>query len=423
MFWIAALILGALCLVVALRCFGVKRVRVAGRELPLERPRGLAGERFTLRMGLAAVAWGVAVLAALWMVSAVYCMFTRNSVSWGELYKLWTHADAAHYRALAEQGYWNYTDGDHLLLVFFPLYPWLTHLLAQLLPNYDLCGHLLSGLCFVASCYLLARLTTEEFGWRAGALALALFSACPYAFFFAAYYTESLFVLLSLAAFYMIRRRRYLAAGIVGALAAMTRMQGLLLVPVAVAEWISSERPVEKLRARDWPALRRDLLRLAGVALMGLGVAVYLWLNYAVEGDPFRFLVYQKGNWSQGFVPLPRCVQIIWEYVKAEAVSERGFNIWIPELCAFLACMAAAVYGARRVPVSWMTYFLLALMMNYSLSWPLSCGRYMASAFPLPVILAVALRKRPLLGYLLVLTGTLFQGIFLIAFLSGNSIY
>lgn len=422
--WSFAGVLALLCLIVAMRGFGRDAVTIRGCAVTLTKPLHLQGERFTPSMGISALLWGLGVLLAYFTATVIFCSITQDEVSWSRLYYAWQHYDARHYRVLAEFGYHDYTNEEHLFLVFFPLYPWLVHGLARLIPNYDLCGHLLSALCFVGSCYMLARLTTEEFGSRIGKLALALFSAYPWAFFFAAYYTESLFMLLSLITFYCIRRHRYLLVGIFGALAALTRMQGILLALVAAVEYVVSERPQHKLRARMWRELWHDLWsKLLCIALAGLGVAAYLYLNYSVEGNPFQFTIYQDQHWFQHFVALPRCLSVIIDYLIRNWPARISIMTWAPNLIVFAVCLAAAIYGVRRLPAAWMTYFLLVFMMNYSLSWPLSCGRYIASAFPLPVILATASSRRPTLRYFLIVFCMILQGALLFGFLSGKSVY
>ncbi len=419
------LLLGLMCLVLALRCFGITELPIGRRTLVLEKRTALTGEAFTPVMGLTAVLWGLGALLAMYGVSALYCAVFQESLSWTELANAWSHWDAKHYIKLAELGYHDYVeDGQHLFLVFFPLYPWLVRLLHSMIDSYALCGHLLSGACFTAGCYVLARLVTEDFGWRAARLSLALTAAYPFAFFFAAMYTESLFFLLSVTVFYCIRKHRWLWAGLFGALAALTRMQGVLLTAAALVEYAGTEHPIQKLGRRDWRGLWRDVWRrLAPLAIVAVGVAVYLWLNYAVEGDPFRFTYYQKEHWSQGFKPLPDCLRIIWNNLTDKWGERLMFTTWGPDLAVFILCLAAAVYGVRRLPPAWMAYFLLCIFLNYSLSWPLSCGRYMTCTFPLFVTAAVAGQKRPALTQFAAGAGALMQGAYLMAYLSGSSVF
>ena len=420
---IAAVVL--VCLALGLRCLGVETVPVGRRQIELGERRARRGERFTAAMGLQAVMWGAGVMLAVYGASALYCAVEYDRVSWELFCQVWSRADAVHYRSLAELGYHGYIEnGQHLFLVFFPLYPWTVRLLACVIPDYALCGHLVSALSYTAGCWVFARLVTEEFGWRTARLSLGLFSAYPFGFFFAAVYTESLFFLLSVTAFYCIRRHRYLLAGVTGALAALTRMQGAFLLLAGLAEYLVSERPLEKLRGRRWRALWGDVWKkLLPLALMGAGTAVYLWLNWDVEGDMFRFAYYQREHWYQYATPMHRCLATIWNELTDRAAPRLAGTVWLPDTAVFILCLGALVLGVRRLPTAWTVYFLVCVLVNYSISWPLSCGRYMACAFPLPVALAAAARRRPALARLGAAVFGIWQGAYLSVFLSGAPLY
>lgn len=410
----------------AARLLGRDAVEVGRFRFAFHKSLDLPGEKFTARDGLAAVAWAAGALCLAYGVSILYCGVLGDGVSWAELTQAWRKYDAVHYLGLAERGYRGYTEGGRpLFLVFFPLYPWLVRLLHLAIPNYALCGHILSALCYLGSAYLLARLTTEEFGRRAGALSVAFLAAYPFSFFFAAVYTESLFLLLSLGCFYAIRRHRYPLAGLLGALAALSRMQGVLLAAVAFAEYCTTERPVRKLMDRDWRGLWRDVRgKLFWMAFMGLGSLVYLGLNYAVTGDPFRFLAYQRERWFQGSEFFLVSLTKLWNAFTHPAAGSEfiAYTTWGPQLVLFVFCVAFFLYGARRLPPTWTLYYALCVFLNYSLSNPLSGGRYIACAFPLPVMLAVASGKRPGAGRFLLLAFGVLQGVFLLFYLAGKHV-
>lgn len=418
---LVVLIIALLCLTVALRAFGVEKLR----GVPLAVDTGLRGQRFTPSMGLAAAAWGVGVLACLYAAACMYCTVSRGALTWDIFKDSWMRWDANHYRNLAELGYHGYVeDGEHLFLVFFPLYPWLVRLLHHVIPSYELAGLALSSACYVAGCFVLAKLTTEDFGRKTAVTALGLFSAYPFAFFFGAFYTESLFLLLSVTTFYLIRRHRWLWAGLVSALAAMTRMHGMLLTMAALVEYVTAEKPLEKLRTKNWQALGYDLWRkVLPLGLVLAGVGAYLWLNYDVAGDPFKFSFYQRDHWYQGFEPLPSCLRTIWETLLGNWNGELMYTVWGPDLAMFAVGLGVLIYGVRRLPPTWAAYLLLCLLVNYSLSWPLSCGRYMACAFPLFVTVAVACRKRPMAAALLTVFSAIMEGTYLLLFLSGGPVY
>ena len=74
------------------------------------------------------------------------------------------------------------------------------------------------------------------------------------------------------------------------------------------------------------------------------------------------------------------------------------------------------------MPPVWMLYYAVCVFLNFSLSNPLSCCRYIACAFPLPVMLAVGSKRHPSGGtFLLVVYGAL-QGIFLMAYFAGRHV-
>ena len=89
--------------------------------------------------------------------------------------------------------------------------------------------------------YRLARLELEndEVAWRA----TLLFIVFPVSYVFYAPYTESTFLLFAVLLFYFARQRRWLLAGLCGALATLTRQQGLfLIVPLVMELWSARER-------------------------------------------------------------------------------------------------------------------------------------------------------------------------------------
>lgn len=417
-------VIALICLILALRCFSLSSVTLGRRTLSLEKPMGLEGESFTRSMFLRAGLWALGVLAAYYFLSFLHCAIDKDSVSWAAIQDAWIQWDANNYLRIAELGYGGYTEaGMHTTLVFFPLYPWLMRLLHTVIPNYLLCGHLLSAVSFIAGCVMLARLVTEDFGWPTGRTSLLLLSAYPFSFFFAACYPEALFLALSVTAFYCIRRHRWLLAGIFSALAAMTRMQGAVLACAGVAEYLAAEAPLAKIKARDWRGLWRDLWqKLLPLSIVLVGVGVYLAVNYIVDGNPFQFLIYQKQIWAQGFSPLPSCLRTIWEYFVGNWGKSIMATTWGPDLAVFVFCLGALAYAARRMSPAWLTYFLACVLLNYSLSWPLSCGRYIACAFPLFVTLAAACRRRPGAGWLLAFVWALIQGLTMPIYLSGGHV-
>lgn len=182
--------------------------------------------------------------------------------------------DVTYYLRIVTQGY-AATDGT---AQFHPLFPWLAKPLAWLTGNPLLALTLVSslaGLAFlwVYACWLRERVSSSQALWGAWILACS-----PFAFVLFVPYTEALFLLCAVLAFWGAERERWWLAGLAGGLAALTRQQGiLLLLPLAVMFW----------QAHDgrWEALRVAWRQALGLALVPAGLVAWLLYRAVALGD------------------------------------------------------------------------------------------------------------------------------------------
>ena len=299
---------------------------------------------------------------------------------------IWKRWDGLHYVNLAELGYSGYVeDGKNLFLVFFPLYPWLMRVVSLITGNTMAAGLLLSFMCYGAGCVFLYKLAAFELG-RGGAVRTVLFlSVYPYAFFFGGIMTESLFLLTTAAGLWYIRRHRWWLAGMWGLLAAMTRMHGVLLIGAGAAGL------VEHLGRFDWKAIAR---RLPALILPAVGTLVYLALNWSVTGNPFAFTVMQQ-HWSQGFCPIADTLWYVLQNALSYPTELVRYQIWVPTILLFPVFFALLVWARNKFRSMYTLYGFVYLVLNYSLSWLLSAGRYLSCALPFFLFAAALTRGRP----------------------------
>ena len=198
--------------------------------------------------------------------------------------------DSVWYLRIADSGYGDSTPRA----AFFPLYPLLVRAVGTAFGGSSaallVAAYLVSLVAFLAALALLHRLTELELGRPLARPTLLLLAVFPAALYFGAPYSESLFLLLAVGAFYAARTDRWAWAGACAGLASGTRSAGLLLLlPLALIWWSSRPR-----RARD----------AAWLALAPAGILAYAaWLGL-VEGDALRFLDVQDA-WSRELaVPL-----------------------------------------------------------------------------------------------------------------------
>ncbi len=78
-------------------------------------------------------------------------------------------------------------------------------------------------------------LARDDLSDEQSSVALWFLAAYPFAFFYGAIYTESLFLLSAAGAFYHLKHRELVRAGLWGLVAGLTRANGCLLcVPLAL---------------------------------------------------------------------------------------------------------------------------------------------------------------------------------------------
>lgn len=333
--------------------------------------------------------------------------------------------DAGHYINLIEKGYSGYQeDGRHLFLVFYPLYVWAARLVRLIIPNTVMAGLMVSLLSYAGGCCYVYKIAAKLLCPNAAKSALLLLSLYPHSFFFGLVMTEGLFLLTTSAACYYALERRWLLYGLWGALAALTRMTGVLVIVMAAVELLSALRPLERpLGVSLKKALPGFLNKLPALLMPLLGSLAYLLLNWRVDGDPFAFRVHQ-GHWHQGGKWISGVLKYLWSYFWDNKADANGYAIWLPELVIFAASFGVLLLAVRKknFPPSLLAYAFCYLVANYSLSWLLSAGRYMSCCFPLFLFAGGLLEGRESLREGICLGGAALTGVYLYAYLTGAQV-
>ena len=366
--------------------------------------------------------------ALLFRVGVALLAFYLLSAGMGELRPLsqlpldWVRWDAWHYVNLVELGYSGYIeDGQHLFLVFFPLYVWLVRPVALVLGNTPLAGLLVSFFCYAGGCTYLYRLGAEEYGRAVARRTVFYLSIFPFSFFFGGIMTESLFLLTMAAGFYAVKHHRWLAAGVWGALAALTRMHGVLLILAAGVELMEQVKPFEKRGAELGQAVKAVASKLPAIMLPLLGTACYLLLNLWVDGNPFSFVIQQE-HWSQGFLWFPKTLWYVIENCWSYPIPSIRVEIWIPEAILFFLFAGVLLLSWKREPSRYTIYAFAYLILNYSLSWLLSAGRYLSCGIPFFLFAARLTQDKPKVHWAVTAGMALGFVFFLCRYLNGGQV-
>lgn len=288
----------------------------------------------------------------------------------------WNRWDAPHYLDLAQYGY--QTSGEmRLWLVFYPLFPWLTRLTALLVGNALLAAFVVSTLASLATGLLLQRLAALDYPPDVARRAVWFLFIFPTGYFLHIGYTESLFLALTLASWLAARRRRWWLAGSLGALAGLTRVNGLLLLPALLVE-----------AASEYRATRRWNWSWLGVALAGLGFGGYLLLNWYVTGDPWRFLEIQREHWFKTLAwPWQGMQRLIASFHRFTELQLRIAMLQEPIFIVLGVIGTLATW--RWLRPAYGVWMLGNWLLITSTSWILSVPRYTLVMFPLFVLMAL----------------------------------
>lgn len=305
----------------------------------------------------------------------------------------WFRWDADNYIYIAQN--WYTTVGDkRLAIVFFPFYSLVIRVAAIFIQDYFLSGILVSNLSLVVACFYLYKLAEENFSPEVGFNSVKYLLLFPVSFFLGATFSESTFLALSIMTLYYSGKGKWLIAGILGALAALTRSLGVLLAVPVFLEFLITAEVFQSIRNRQYAKVAQDFLHKGFSAfLIPVGTLLYLYINKAVTGNWFTFLTYQKEHWHQSFgvffVNMKSYVVNAATWDPAESAS-----LWTPQLIIILCAMLLLLYGFGRIKTSHMAYFFISLFISISPTWLLSGPRYIMGIFPVYFALALLSRNK-----------------------------
>lgn len=337
------------------------------------------------------------VLVFTFAVQSVITL-TRDSYDWKEIWNRW---DAVHYLAVAENGYVAQGEG-RFTLVFYPLYPWLVRVAATLTSDYLTAAFLVSGLASVTAALLLQRLVRLDESKAVARTAVWFLLIFPTSYFLHIGYTESLFLALTLGCVLAARTNRWWAAGLLGACACLTRVNGLLLVPVLAVEALS----------QFWLA-RRINWRWLWIAVVPVGFLIYLWVNYHVTGKFFAFSKLVEDHWYKKFMPPWLGIRDVYRRLPGDVMEGQH------ELFYIALGFVCIIWSWVRLRPSYSVWITLNWLLINSTSFVLSVPRYMLTLFPIFILLAQFCTGRQLRFAVLTFCSLLFFGLYASRFVQG----
>jgi hypothetical protein len=391
---------------------------------------GQAAERVVLRQA-AAIWLGTRVVYAIFTYFAVLFMAqpTGGRLNLKPfpphiLLDAWNRWDANWYLQIATHGYAILPGNDIHRLGFFPLFPFLTHLVSLVIGQDHVvgAGMIVSNLATLVGFCALALLALDLFGARTAPFAVRMAAAYPLAFFATAPYSDSLLFALAALSLLFARRGMWEWAAACAFLAGFDRLLAIVLIPPLVWEYVRQNyhrgmRPHDLLSPR--------LMGRGVLVALAVPAALVLWSAYLGMrfGHPFGYLDAQNRYWGhESFAPwdgIRLAYQSVmnaspWAYARARVLVD------VAPVAAFALITLASI---RRIPVTFTLYMAALMAVLLSSGVPMDYnplngeGRYLIIAIPVFLILGKWTARRPALDTALIAGGFMLQGLLTAFFL------
>ena len=188
--------------------------------------------------------------------------------------------DSHSYIKIAQFGYI-----ENYLYAFFPLYPILIKTLHFIIPFYVASGMIISNISTLLAAFILCSLVKKE---KTKNTILLLFIFSPILGFTTICYTEGLYLLLTILAFYYYKKNKVISGIFIG-LSMLTRNTGIILLGAFTLEllikWFKKKVKFKEILLLVTPAI-----------LIGFLYSIYLWITI---NNPFMYITVQSTEWGR----------------------------------------------------------------------------------------------------------------------------
>ena len=294
----------------------------------------------------------------------------------------WARWDSGWYMGIAENGYSNQIISAGQDTAFFPMYPILIRMVNEIIRDPSISGILVSNFSFLLALIVLFKLLSNRYGSKITERTLTLICFGAFSFFFSAVYTESVFLLAVVCAFYFGERKKYLWAACWGAVASATRVLGItIIIPLVILY-------LEQIDY-DWRRIRPNIL-LFSVSL--LGTILYMLFLVVNFGNTLQFVDSQE-LWGT-FNPLDTITHTI-NSLSIHSILIGTYPVMnVVHLLVLFASVSLTLAYFKKIGLPYTLFSIIGIAT--SIARVHGTGRYLVVIFPLYVATAFFLKNKDL---------------------------
>lgn len=278
---------------------------------------------------------------------------------------------------IVREGYYLRETETIANVVFFPVYPFLIKVGTFIINDDIFVGWLISIFSLLLALIFLKKLIKEffpEIDYLETIIFLLIF---PTAYFFNAVYTESVFLLLSVATIYYAKKDKIYLVALLGFLAALTRVTGVLLfIPIV---WYLLEQNKFNYK-KFWKFNYKKLIAKKNLYIFAipLGLLSFFIFHY-LKFDNFLLFFDIESAWGRSF-------EINKDHFIASNPVAR-VNL-ILDLAFVIFSLATTYFTWKKLDRGLALYMLATILVAVSTGTLMSIGRYILVLFPMYMVAA-----------------------------------
>ena len=331
--------------------------------------------------------------------------------------------DTGWYLSIATEGY-QFNPGARAdfqqNIAFFPAFPMSVRYVSAVLGRQPLwTGVGVSIVAFYFALIYFLRLARSEIGDDDRAVtAVMLLAAYPFAVFFSAAYTESLFLLTLVGAVHHFRQNQLWRSACWGFLCGLTRPPGCFL---SVVLGLMAIAPLWRPNAQTprWPDISK---RLLAASAPGFGMLTFSAFVYQLTGNPFQWTM-QNVAWGRVYRSLDSIVTDRFDFIATNGFYDYASTQTIDLFYSLAVLLAlAAVWPVyRRFGLPYAVCIILNVLPPMSAGGMLSMGRVTSVLFPVFLWLGAAVPARQRMAW--VTFFAILQGFVAVMFFTWRPLY